>query len=447
MAEAIDSSMCVEQQRSSKLSISALLQDPFPAAVNTSGETKHPSSSTTAVLSTPPENKPPAPSSSPHLPTTLNAATAAADNLCSSSNSLSSPAKHKKTPLASSPTGGAGSINNSISCMNCKTTTTPLWRRDPMTGSHLCNRCGLYLKTYNVMHPLTRIKRRAIGTASAQRRVQDKQTAAEGGSTENELDDVEQIPRPANCNPLQLQYLPTNGPRQKRRITPKQQMSLGMTPKCFNCSAEKTPLWRRDTEDNIICNACGLYYKLHGKVRPVSMKRAAIKRRNRTTAAGGIQRQQQQQQGEDKGQSVPAPEDNECSNSEVGPARADAGGMGGLDFLMKAAELQLSPQGAADFSAASFSKSRKPSASRNFMLESLASIATAEMMSSSMSVESQSRELPLQRFVEKETDSRGRVGGTSGVDLTSDAKEKLRLECQRLEQLLAQSRAILGSLE
>ncbi|KAJ2827191.1 GATA type transcriptional activator of nitrogen-regulated proteins [Coemansia furcata] len=50
---------------------------------------------------------------------------------------------------------------------------------------------------------------------------------------------------------------------------------------CFNCGVESTPLWRRDAEGNVICNACGLYFKLHGIARPISMKRAVIKRRKR----------------------------------------------------------------------------------------------------------------------------------------------------------------------
>lgn len=50
---------------------------------------------------------------------------------------------------------------------------------------------------------------------------------------------------------------------------------------CANCRTTTTPLWRRDEGGNTICNACGLYYKLHGVHRPVSMKRSVIKRRKR----------------------------------------------------------------------------------------------------------------------------------------------------------------------
>ncbi|KAI9483698.1 MAG: hypothetical protein EXX96DRAFT_559271 [Benjaminiella poitrasii] len=51
--------------------------------------------------------------------------------------------------------------------------------------------------------------------------------------------------------------------------------------KCYNCETTTTPLWRRDETGNTICNACGLYYKLHNVQRPMSMKRNIIKRRKR----------------------------------------------------------------------------------------------------------------------------------------------------------------------
>lgn len=41
---------------------------------------------------------------------------------------------------------------------------------------------------------------------------------------------------------------------------------------CANCSTSQTPLWRKDASTgNIMCNACGIYYKNHGKHRPVEL--------------------------------------------------------------------------------------------------------------------------------------------------------------------------------
>ncbi|KZV96790.1 hypothetical protein EXIGLDRAFT_732358 [Exidia glandulosa HHB12029] len=57
---------------------------------------------------------------------------------------------------------------------------------------------------------------------------------------------------------------------------------------CHNCGTSTTPLWRRDDAGNNICNACGLYLKLHGTHRPNSMKKTIIKRRKRVPAAAGM---------------------------------------------------------------------------------------------------------------------------------------------------------------
>lgn len=50
---------------------------------------------------------------------------------------------------------------------------------------------------------------------------------------------------------------------------------------CQNCNTTTTPLWRRDGEGTVLCNACGLFLKLHGRARPISLKRDTIKHRNR----------------------------------------------------------------------------------------------------------------------------------------------------------------------
>ncbi|KAK0714814.1 hypothetical protein B0H67DRAFT_222770 [Lasiosphaeris hirsuta] len=57
--------------------------------------------------------------------------------------------------------------------------------------------------------------------------------------------------------------------------------SNGATPTCQNCTTTTTPLWRRDEMGAVLCNACGLFLKLHGRPRPISLKTDVIKSRNR----------------------------------------------------------------------------------------------------------------------------------------------------------------------
>lgn len=53
------------------------------------------------------------------------------------------------------------------------------------------------------------------------------------------------------------------------------------SPVCRNCKTQTTPLWRRDETGLVLCNACGLFLKLHGRPRPISLKTDTIKSRNR----------------------------------------------------------------------------------------------------------------------------------------------------------------------
>lgn len=39
---------------------------------------------------------------------------------------------------------------------------------------------------------------------------------------------------------------------------------------CSNCHTRTTPLWRNTAHGDTLCNACGLFYKLHGTLRPAA---------------------------------------------------------------------------------------------------------------------------------------------------------------------------------
>ncbi|CAO3662021.1 unnamed protein product [Rhizopus stolonifer] len=125
------------------------------------------------------------------------------------------------------------------SCSNCGTSSTPLWRRSP-AGDTICNACGLYCKTRNTSRP--------VWTKSQ-----------------------EKIP----IAPLAKLPIP---PLASVKTAEKTVCIMA----CTNCKTTKTPLWRRDQAGKMICNACGLYYKIHHVHRPVGMKNSTIKRRNRT---------------------------------------------------------------------------------------------------------------------------------------------------------------------
>ncbi|KAG5420077.1 GAT1 [Candida metapsilosis] len=95
---------------------------------------------------------------------------------------------------------------------------------------------------------------------------------------------------------------PANGKKPKRSRSTKQQSrnknqpdvnenetdraspSSSGGPSCSNCHTKTTPLWRRNPEGQPLCNACGLFLKLHGVTRPLSLKTDIIKKRQRSAA-------------------------------------------------------------------------------------------------------------------------------------------------------------------
>lgn len=77
-------------------------------------------------------------------------------------------------------------------------------------------------------------------------------------------------------------------------LTPKTDISklqtpppgLSAQPFCSHCRATQTPLWRRNPDDSasVLCNACGLFLKLKGMPRPLSLKTDVPRTRKRQKA-------------------------------------------------------------------------------------------------------------------------------------------------------------------
>ncbi|KAF5366853.1 hypothetical protein D9758_006439 [Tetrapyrgos nigripes] len=129
---------------------------------------------------------------------------------------------------------GTGPGGQKAECSNCGATHTPLWRRG-LNDELNCNACGLYCKLHKRPRPKTMRNTHGEGRAQTQ-------------------------PRPE---------------------------TVDVMAQCYNCHTTATPLWRKDDEGKTVCNACGLYYKLHGSARPISMKSDVIRKRSRHDARRG----------------------------------------------------------------------------------------------------------------------------------------------------------------
>lgn len=175
-----------------------------------------------------------------------------------------------------------------LECFNCGVTKTPLWRRTPDRMHSLCNACGLYYKQYNTHRPLhIRNKPSASSgpynlTTSRKSSSSSSSSTSSNNSNNNVNNDVASPTSSASTTP----YLqPPQVPRQAQQLQSSLTNPIPESPRCVNCDQTQTPLWRKNEKGQPICNACGLYAKLHNRDRPVAMRKAKIQRRRRDWGA------------------------------------------------------------------------------------------------------------------------------------------------------------------
>ncbi|KAG0086831.1 putative electron transfer flavoprotein subunit [Podila epicladia] len=131
----------------------------------------------------------------------------------------------------------------------------------------------------------------------------------ENEDSEDSEDDVQepfiitQPEAPGRDQPQQLK-------KQRRRATSQEAAIV-----CANCGQTQTPLWRKDSQGRPICNACGLYSRLHQRDRPITMRKAKIARRKRDWT-------QDKEKGSEKNSNKATKKRKEKTESNESPASA-----------------------------------------------------------------------------------------------------------------------------
>ncbi|XP_049549132.1 homeotic protein female sterile isoform X7 [Anopheles darlingi] len=105
------------------------------------------------------------------------------------------------------------------------------------------------------------------GKASAGGRAETNSSATSGNSSPQ----LPPLPKASAASSPQL----TQQQQQQQQNSQQKDMS------CTNCGTTTTTIWRRNIRGEMVCNACGLYFKLHGVNRPHTMRRDTIHTRRR----------------------------------------------------------------------------------------------------------------------------------------------------------------------
>ncbi|KAI5832265.1 glucocorticoid receptor-like (DNA-binding domain) [Schizophyllum commune Tattone D] len=87
------------------------------------------------------------------------------------------------------------------------------------------------------------------------------------------------------CNACGLFYKQRHMHRPKVLIEADQEDDTGEddpnAPTCSHCGTHRTSVWRRGKDGTQVCNACGVYSRLRGKERPLALKKNKIRPRTK----------------------------------------------------------------------------------------------------------------------------------------------------------------------
>jgi hypothetical protein len=168
-----------------------------------------------------------------------------------------------------------------LECFNCKVTKTPLWRRTPDRQHSLCNACGLYYKQYNSHRPLhVRNKTHTIRAHPyACERVLPMSIIKSPVDIQQLTTILPSTPSLATDSVATVQV--TDASQVVAPLLQQESDTAESGQECANCHQTQTPLWRKNERGEPVCNACGLYAKLHNRDRPAEMRKTTIQRRRR----------------------------------------------------------------------------------------------------------------------------------------------------------------------
>ncbi|CAF2131451.1 unnamed protein product [Rotaria magnacalcarata] len=178
------------------------------------------------------------------------------------------------------PDGSSFDITDGRECVNCGALSTQLWRHD-LTGHYLCHECHLCHRVESPNRSLQRTTRSMEDDDHARSSAIDNsyslplsQPSTKGlSSLVHENSDRTTYSTVKN-NDSNKSTAATNN---KQTVTNSRRSGL----QCANCQTQTTTLWRRNNEGEPVCNACGLYYKLHHVARPMNMVKEGIQTRRR----------------------------------------------------------------------------------------------------------------------------------------------------------------------